>query len=178
MRALLGAAVILSGTAMAADEVSIERGRLVSIIGGCHDCHTSGYSRSGGVIDAGTALKGSNIGWRGPWGTTYAINLRRRAAEALSEDRFVDTMKTIKSSPPMPWYNVRAMPESDLRSLYRYIKSLGEPGENAPYFVAPMDEPKTAYIVLDPPQAAPACKRDFDCGIGQVCNPAGVCTAN
>lgn len=34
--------------------------------------------------------------------------------------------------PPMPWYNVRAMDETDLRSLYRYLLSLGEPGKPVP----------------------------------------------
>lgn len=50
----------------------------------------------------------------------------------------------------MPWFNVRAMEENDLRSLFRYIKSLGEPGEQVPAAVGPGEEPKTPYYLLQP----------------------------
>ena len=49
----------------------------------------------------------------------------------------------------MPWYNVRAMDETDLRSLYRYIISLGEPGKPVP--LPSHDEPKAPYITIVPP---------------------------
>src|SRR5215211_3131944 len=111
--------------AFAQGEVSVERGLQVSITGGCHDCHTEGYNEAEGQIDLTKALKGSSIGWRGPWGTTYAPNLRVFAL-LRSERGFVAAMKMLKTRPPMPWYNVRAMDESDLQSLYQYIKSLGE----------------------------------------------------
>ena len=54
---------------LTADEVSVERGLYVSIIGGCHDCHTEFYVQSEGKIDPSKAMKGSSIGLRGPWGT-------------------------------------------------------------------------------------------------------------
>ena len=124
----------------------------VSITSGCHDCHTDGYNESLGEIDPTKALKGSSIGFRGPWGTTYAANLRVNAL-LWSEKRFVAMMKTLKTRPPMPWYNVQAMDESDLRSLYLYIKSLGEVGEEAPEVISdPDEEPTTPYIQLAPPQ--------------------------
>jgi hypothetical protein len=43
-----------------------------------------------------------------------------------------------------------AMDESELRSLYQYIKSLGEAGERAPDAVGPGEEPKTPYFLLQP----------------------------
>ena len=151
-----------------AEEASIERGRLVSIIGGCHDCHTAGYNEAEGAIDPAEALTGSAVGWQGPWGTTYAPNLRIRAA-TLNEDGFVKYLETIRTLPPMPWYNLRAMPEGDVRSLYRYIKSLGDPGEQAPTALPPGDAPRTPFVVLFPPQMAAPCTRDLDCGVGEVC---------
>jgi hypothetical protein len=106
-----------------------------------------------GHIDPTKAMKGSSIGWRGPWGTTYAQNLRVWTLFVVSEKGFVAHMKTLKTRPPMPWYNVRAMDESDLRSLYQYIKSLdGEVGETAPIMANPGEEPTTPYIQLSPPQ--------------------------
>jgi hypothetical protein len=51
----------------------------------------------------------------------------------------------------MPFYNVHAMDESDLRSLYQYIVSLGEPGDEAPAYVPPDQEPRTPFYPLVPP---------------------------
>ena len=136
----------------AAGDVSVERGLQVSIIGGCHDCHTDQYNETGGKIDPAKSLKGTAIGWRGPWGTTYPMNLRLTIVEkAKSEDEFVKFAKTFETRPPMPWYNVHAMDESDIRSLYQYIKSLGDPGEQVPAAVPPDQEPKTPYYPLVPP---------------------------
>jgi cytochrome c553 len=137
---------------LAADngEISVERGRHVSIIGGCNDCHTANYTETGGQIDPALALKGTAIGWRGPWGTSYPANLRITAA-SRTEEEFVKYLKEFKTRPPMPYYNVNAMDENDLRSLYRYIKSLGEPGDPAPEAVPPDQEPKTPYYPLIPP---------------------------
>ena len=91
MRLVISASTIAFGLAPVsesmADEASVERGFKVSIVGGCHDCHTEGYRESEGKIDPEKALKGSKVGWRGPWGTTYASNLRR-VAQRLSEDGF------------------------------------------------------------------------------------------
>ena len=55
--------------------------------------------------------------------------------------------------PPMPWYQVQAMSESDLRSLYLYIKSLGASGELPPFYREPGKEPRTPYVTLEPPQS-------------------------
>ena len=143
---------LLPGTASAAaGEVSTERGAQIAITHGCHDCHTGGYAESDGKIDPNKALKGTSIGWRGPWGTTYALNLRLTVAEkAKTEEEFVTFAKTFRTRPPMPWFNVHAMEESELRSLYRYIRSLGEAGEQVPDAVGPGEEPKTPYFLLQP----------------------------
>ncbi|AQS48944.1 hypothetical protein BMG03_14965 [Thioclava nitratireducens] len=148
---ILAALAALAGSSAGlAQEVSVERGRLVSITSGCHDCHTAGYNESGGKIDPEAALKGVPLGWQGPWGTTYAVNLRDEIKD-MDEDGFVEFAKTFDAKPPMPFYNVHAMPESDLRSLYQYIKSLGEPGDPMPEALPPGEAPKTPYIVMAPP---------------------------
>jgi mono/diheme cytochrome c family protein len=147
------ALVALPFVSLAAEgEVSVERGKQVSITGGCHDCHTANYNETGGQVDPALALKGTDIGWRGPWGTTYPMNLRLTLVEkAKTEDEFVTYMKALKTRPPMPWYNIHAMDESDLRSLFQYIKSLGEPGAQVPDAVPPDQEPKTPYYPIVPP---------------------------
>ena len=134
----------------ASGEVSVERGRQVSIIGGCNDCHTAGYNESQGKIDPAAALKGTAIGWMGPWGTTYPANILLKVKD-MSQDAFVEYARTFTARPPMPFYNVHAMDESDLRSLYLYVKSLGDPGDPMPDYVPPGQEPKTPYYVAAPP---------------------------
>ena len=64
---LMCSAVLAFYAAPAAGEPSVERGLYISIIGGCHDCHTEGYKESGGRIDPAKALKGNAIGFQGPW---------------------------------------------------------------------------------------------------------------
>ena len=137
--------------AIAQGEVSVERGLQISIVGGCHDCHTEGYSESEGKIDPEKALRGHSVGWRGPWGTSYASNLRR-SFQRMSERTCVEYLKGFRTRPPMPWYNVRAMETSDLQSLCLYISSLGEPGAPAPASVYAEQEPTTPYVQLVPPQ--------------------------
>jgi len=145
---------IVPSSQLAAEEVSVERGLYISIIGGCHFCHTEGYREAEGKIDPKKALKGSSLGWRGPWGTTYAVNLRHNVLGSTDADDWAADQKSkaMRALPPMPWYQVQAMDENDLRSLYLYIKSLGEPGELAPYYRSIGKEPKTPYVTLEPPQ--------------------------
>ena len=153
LRTGLAVGLLLSGTAaFAADgTVSVEEGSRIAIIGGCHDCHTDGFAISEGQIDPEKALRGSPVGFQGPWGTTYPANLRITLSK-LSEDEFVAYGHSFKTRPPMPWFNVHKLTESELRSFYQYVKSLGEPGELAPAFVEPGAAPKTPFIVFAPPE--------------------------
>jgi len=132
-----------------AEEISVEEGLRISIIGGCHDCHTDGYAVSGGQIDPDRALRGSAVGFKGPWGTTYPSNLRITLSK-MGEDEFVEYGHTFKTRPPMPWFGVHGMKEDELRSFYRYVKSLGEPGAPAPDYVEPGVKPTTPFIVFEP----------------------------
>lgn len=152
VQAMLALGMIVLGTGAAgAGEVSVQRGSQVAITAGCHDCHTAGYAETGGKVDPAAALAGTSLGWQGPWGTTYPANLRLVVKDKGSEDAFVQYLKTFQARPPMPFFNVHAMDESDLRSLYQYIASLGEPGKAVPEYVPPGQEPKTPYIVIAPP---------------------------
>ena len=140
-----------AGNQAVSAEVSVERGAQVAITAGCHDCHTAGYLESGGKVDPAASMMGTTLGWQGPWGTTYAANLRLTAKDKGSEEGFVQFLKNFQARPPMPYFNVHAMDESDLRSLYQYITSLGETGVPVPEYLPPGQEPKTPYIVIAPP---------------------------
>lgn len=126
-----------------------EAGRYIMTIGGCHDCHTPGFLVSGWEVPEGTWLTGSPLGWRGPWGTTYAKNLRLTVQE-MTEDQWVEMLRTRTALPPMPWMNVNRMSEPDMRAVYRYLRSLGPAGEPTPAPVLPDQEPGTPFFLLVP----------------------------
>jgi hypothetical protein len=135
--AFAAAGLALSAAGATAQEVSVDYGAHVAVIGGCHDCHTVGYNESAGQVDPNVALMGSPQPWEGPWGTTFAKNIRL-AVKDMSEDDFVTFSDTFQTAPPMPWYNVHAFTDVEARSLYQYIKSLpGGLGEQAPPMIPP-----------------------------------------
>ena len=136
------------------DKKLIERGKYMVRMGGCNDCHTDGYLMNDGQTPVSEWLKGSGFGWRGPWGTTYPPNLRLFVKD-LSEKQWIKTAKTLKRRPPMPWFNLNKMSDSDLRAIYHFIKSLGEPGNPAPAYLSPDKEPPMPYASFPPPPPAP-----------------------
>lgn len=155
--AIMGSAIALDGAsadsaAAAQDRKSVERGRYLVLLGGCNDCHTAGFALSAGKVPEAHWLTGDQLGWRGPWGTTYASNLRL-AFQKMSEDEWVRLARTAQFRPPMPWYTLRAVNERDLRAMYRYVRYLGPSGEPAPAFVPPDRTPSGPYVQFPaPPQ--------------------------
>ena len=128
---------------------AVEAGRYLITIGGCNDCHTPGYMEAGGQTPEADWLLGSPVGFRGPWGTTYASNLRLLVQD-LSEDEWVQMIHTRKAQAPMPWMNVNKLSEQDARSIYRFIASLGAQGERMPVAIGPDQEPVTPYFLFEP----------------------------
>lgn len=127
-------AALAAGTA--APGKDIERGRYLVRIGGCNDCHTAGYAMSAGQVPEKEWLTGDQLGWRGPWGTTYPSNLRL-TMNAMGENDWIKMARTMKTRPPMPWFTLRDMHKDDLRAIYRFIRRLGPAGRPAPAFVPP-----------------------------------------
>jgi mono/diheme cytochrome c family protein len=123
----------------------IARGKYLVEITGCNDCHTAGYAESGGKTPEADWLKGDALGYRGPWGTTYPTNLRISMGK-LTEAQWMKYAKSLMTRPPMPWFNVRAMNDADLRSIYVYVKQLGTSGQQAPAFLPPGQTPKGPFI--------------------------------
>jgi mono/diheme cytochrome c family protein len=146
-------AVGLSSQALADDgSPSVERGRYLVKVGGCNDCHTPAYGERGGQVPESEWLVGVPVGFNGPWGTSYPANLRL-LVQHLDESAFVARARS-PMLPPMPWFNVVAMSDDDVKSIYRFIVSLGPAGEPAPADVAPGVTPKTAYVDFVPRTAA------------------------
>ncbi|MBK4738440.1 cytochrome C [Noviherbaspirillum sp. DKR-6] len=129
---------------------SIERGRYLAKIGGCNDCHTPGYGLSGGQVPEAQWLVGDQIGWNGPWGTTYPSNLRLYF-QKVSESEWLKAAREKQLRPPMPWFALRDMSDEDLVSLHRFIRTLGPAGEPAPAYLPPGVEPQGPAIRFPQP---------------------------
>jgi len=109
----------------------------------------TGYAPSNGKVDEKLWMTGDALGWRGPWGTTYAANLRL-VAQSMPEDVWVKRARS-ELRPPMPWFNLRDMRERDVRAIYRYLKYVGPAGQPAPAYVPPDKEPKPPFVQFPAP---------------------------
>jgi mono/diheme cytochrome c family protein len=150
--AILFAALALGGLAAASAQGvdggaagSIERGRYLARIAGCNDCHTPGYSQSGGKTPESQWLTGDRLGWQGPWGTTYPANVRLAMAK-MSEQEWVQFARNTQLRPPMPWFALRDMSTDDLLALHRFVRQLGPVGEPAPAYLPPTQTPQGPVV--------------------------------
>ncbi len=72
--------------------------------------------------------------WVGPWGVSFTKNLTPDEPTGIgtwTEEIFIKAMRTGKQMgfgrdllPPMPWFNVAALTDEDLKSVFSYLKSL------------------------------------------------------
>jgi len=125
------------------------RGKYLVQIAGCNDCHTPGYTAAAGKVDEKLWLTGDQLGWRGPWGTTYASNLRVLVKD-MSADQFVKFARS-EFRPPMPWFNLRAMTDRDVKAIYAYLKHLGPAGQPAPQYVPADKTPVGPFVQFPEP---------------------------
>lgn len=135
-------------SAAGAESAAVQRGRYLVTVAGCNDCHTPGYLPANGQVPEKEWLTGSPVGYQGPWGTTYATNLRLVMAR-LTEAEWVAHARK-ERLPPMPWFNLARMTDADLKAVYAYVRSLGAAGEAMPAYVAPGGKVGTPYFVFVP----------------------------
>jgi hypothetical protein len=141
----------------------VERGRYLVTVGGCNDCHTPmKMGPNGPEPDESRQLAGhpegitlpagppppmpwmwmgsaTNTAFRGPWGTSYAINLTPDKDTGIglwTDQVFINAMKTGRHMgvgrpilPPMPWQNYGQMTDDDLRAMLAYLRTV-EPKKN------------------------------------------------
>ena len=132
-----------------ADDDAIARGRYLVTLGGCNECHTAGFAPSEGKIPESEWLKGDPTGWYGPWGTTYATNLRLLINQ-LKPEGWIQLARNTKARPPMPGYILRTMKEEDLQAIYAFVRSLGSGGDLMPAALPPGEIPKGTYFNFVP----------------------------
>jgi mono/diheme cytochrome c family protein len=149
---LLCVLLVAAQATVAAEPAPTElaRGRYLTVIAGCNDCHTPGYDRQGDKIPETAWLTGTPLGWHGPWGTTYAVNVRLYV-QKMSEEAWIARWRSNEARPPMPWRSMRAMTDADLRAIYQYARHLGAAGAETPAYVPPEKQPTPPFVQFPSP---------------------------
>jgi mono/diheme cytochrome c family protein len=173
----LGTAFLVAGTAAAglslgagphggtnaspaAAKSVVERGHYLAVTMGCNDCHTPGTMY--GSPDFARELSGSELGWRGPWGISFARNLtpdRETGLGAWTDEQIAHTLRTgVKPDgtvllPPMPWPNTSQMSEADLHALVAYLRSLKPVKHEVPKALPPDGQYAGPVLTIPPPGA-------------------------
>jgi mono/diheme cytochrome c family protein len=129
-----------------------EIGKYITQIAGCHDCHTPGIMQGKELKDVGEAqwFTGSPLGFNGPWGTSYAPNLRLKVGPYNNDAMFIAAMRKRNDRPPMPWAALHAMTDEDLGAVFAYLKALGPSGVAMPEPLPVGKQPPQPFIVMVP----------------------------
>ena len=138
----------------------VKRGEYLATVMGCNDCHTPGAMY--GQPDFSRALSGSELGWQGPWGTSYARNLtpdKETGIGTWTEAQIVTAIRTgvrpdkRMLNPPMPWQDFARLSDEDAHAIAAYLMSLPAVSHKAPGPIPPGQKVEGSVIVLPPPPA-------------------------
>jgi mono/diheme cytochrome c family protein len=144
----------------AAAEDPIARGRYLSVIGGCNDCHTPGTLY--GAPDTTRLLSGSELGWHGPWGVSYPKNLTPDKETGLGKYTDAEVAQMLRTGsrpdgtpllPPMPWPNYARLSEADMNALIAYLRSIPAVKHMPPAVVPPTAKFTGPALTFPPPPA-------------------------
>jgi hypothetical protein len=158
----------------------IDRGQLLVMFGGCHDCHSpkklgpngpeldtdrllSGHPESlkvaapfkpaGGGSPWTAATNDMLTAWSGPWGVSFAANLTPDTNTGLrsgvwTEELFIKAIRTGKHMgtsrdilPPMPWQDVKALSDEDLKAIWAYLGTIPAINNHVPDPIPPAGTP-------------------------------------
>jgi mono/diheme cytochrome c family protein len=144
------AGLLMAASAHASDHASgksIKHGAFLVGFGNCNDCHTPGWAENGGQAPKDMLLTGGGTNFQGPWGTTYAPNLRL-LVQTLTAKQWIAKLRTLKARPAMPYWTFRYLSDKDLTDMYAYIHALGPAGKPAHDWVPPGQEAPAPYLKL------------------------------
>lgn len=160
--ALLLATLALTGTTFEGKQSAmkrakrLERGKYLTTICGCNDCHTPGTFY--GAPDFSRQLSGSDLGWQGPWGVSFARNLTPDPDTGIGTWNEADIIKAFRSGmrpngtmllPPMPWQDFSAMSDEDAAAVAAFLKSLPAVVHKSPDDI-PQGQPGVGSIIVIP----------------------------
>jgi mono/diheme cytochrome c family protein len=138
---------------------NIARGKYLTTISGCNDCHTPGSFL--GKRDMSRTLGGSEVAFEIPGlGAFVGPNLTPDKETGLgnwSVEQIMTALRTGKRpdgrelAPIMPWRDFAALTDSDARSIALYLKNLPPVKYKAPGPFGPNDKVTTHVMKIVPP---------------------------
>lgn len=143
----------------------LQRGEYLATISGCGDCHTPGTFY--GAPDFNRKLSGSELGWQGPWGVTYASNLTPDLETGIGTWTDAEIERALRSGvkkdgtpigPPMPWPSFAQITPDDMAALIAYMRSLPAVKHANLGPLPPGAKATGSIITLPPPSAWDASK--------------------
>jgi len=139
----------------------VVRGRYLTTVMSCNDCHTPGYFY--GAPDTMRLLAGSDLGWVGPWGVVHARNLTPDSATGIgtwTKEQIVHALRSGNTpdgsqlAPIMPWMNYSSiLDEDDAMAIAAYLKSLPPVSHKNLDRIPPNGKPAGALVRFPPPPA-------------------------
>lgn len=143
-----------------APDPKVARGKYLVTIMSCNDCHTPGTFY--GAPDPERFLAGSEMGWAGPWGVSYAANLTPDPETGLGKWKPAEIAHAIRTgnrpdgrqlSAAMPWQNFRHLTEGDALAIAAYLGTLKPVKHAVPKPVEPGTQPAGPVLQFPPPSA-------------------------
>jgi len=138
----------------------VQRGEYLVAITGCNDCHTPGALH--GAPDLKRALSGSELGWRGPWGVSYASNLTPDPETGIGTWTDAEIERALRSgvkkdgspiAPPMPWPDFSRLSTEDMAAMIAYLRTLPPVKHKNLGPFQPGQAVTSSIITLPPPSA-------------------------
>lgn len=134
----------------------VQRGQYLVTVLGCHDCHTPGTFY--GAPDMNRQLSGSELGWQGPWGVSYAPNLTPDSTGLASwtDEEILRAMQNgVKKdgspiAPPMPWPDFAHLTPADAKAVIAYLRSVPAIAHTSPARVPPGKKVGGSILVFPP----------------------------
>lgn len=157
---LLAAGATFAAKSQNAKSGAIERGKYLTTLMGCGDCHTPGTFIS--LPDFKRQLSGSEMGWQMPNGVVYAANLTPDPETGLgkwSDAQIVQAIRTgnrpdgRQLAPIMPWMNYAALTDEDADAIVAYLRSIPAVKHAVPAPVAAGTEVQGPVLRMPPPSA-------------------------
>jgi len=137
----------------------VQRGQYLVTVLGCHDCHTPGTFY--GAPDMSRQLAGSDLGWQGPWGTSYAPNLTPDSTGlgSWTDEQILNAItrgvnhQGAPIAPPMPWPSFAHLTPGDAAAVVAYLRSIPPVRHEVPSKVAPGAKATGSVVVIPPAPA-------------------------
>jgi mono/diheme cytochrome c family protein len=151
-------------TQASAAESQVERGKYLVTIGGCMDCHTSGYFF--GKPDMARFLGGSEVGFEIPGlGIFHGRNLTPDKETGLgnwSKEQIVTAIQTgvrpdgRELAPIMPWRAFANLTKQDAEAIATFLQTLPPVKNKVPGPFGPTDKPTSFVMKVVPPESLTA----------------------